>query len=126
MKTKSKVTNPATTPTGTAGNPPTATPTPTGTTSTRADVATVMSDRKGRRAAVARAMPASVTTQPVRIRLVRPSRPTPCSVRRPPAGAVFASGSCQERTAGHQQDVNGPVRGGAGAYERTDERSPPS
>src|SRR5207248_7850130 len=86
MKTKSKARKPVATARGTAGKPPTATPRATGTTRTSADVATVRSDRKGRRAAVARAIPATVTIQPAIIRRAQPSSPTPCSVRGPPPG----------------------------------------
>src|SRR2546423_1885795 len=71
MKTKSKVGKPAATPNGTAGNPPTATPSATGTTRTRAAVATVMSDRNGSRTAVDSARPASVTIQPATRRRLR-------------------------------------------------------
>src|SRR5205814_911744 len=53
------------------GNPPTATPSATGTTRTRAAVATVMSDRNGSRTAVDSARPASVTIQPATRRRLR-------------------------------------------------------
>ena len=89
MKTKSKVRKPATTPRGTAGKPPTATPSATGTTRTRAAVATVMSDRNGSRAAVATASPARVTTQPASMRRERTSTSTYRSVR---AGACLGGG----------------------------------
>jgi hypothetical protein len=81
MKTKSKVRKPAATPKGTAAKPPTATPSVTGTTSTRAAVATVISPRKGISPAVATARPASVTSQPASRRRRRPLEGTDGSVR---------------------------------------------
>src|SRR5258707_13772000 len=120
MKKKSKVPKPAATPNGTAGKPPTATPSATGTTRTRAAVATVMSDRKGRRPAVASARPARVTIQPATMRRVRLPVSTIEAYGGADAGRVFAPGSCQERSPGHQQSVNERPPPAGGAYHGLD------